>query len=157
MSRGHYSAGKRAREAEKARKKKEKAERRQRRREEGPAEFEVVSAEDVTGSLPSIEEAMQFTEVRAERQKGSNSPPCRLFVGGLSWDTTEPVLRETFGKFGGVSDAIIVKDRNTGDSRGFGFVTMESRRDAIQAIDALNDSVLDGRTIVVNIATERER
>lgn len=158
MSRGHYSAGKRAREAEKARKKREKAERRQRRREEAPAGFEVVSAEDVTGSLPTIEEAMRKLEPGATaRTKGEGSPPCRLFVGGLSWDTTEDGLRKAFGAHGEVVDAFVVKDRDTGDSRGFGFVTMKNRRDASKAIEELNDSELDGRTIVVNVATERDR
>ena len=61
-------------------------------------------------------------------------------------------MRRTFGE---VSDAVVIEDRDTGRSRGFGFVTMADRKDASKAIDAMDGSELDGRTIVVNVATER--
>lgn len=154
MSRGgNYGQGKRQRAAEKARKKREKAERRARKREEGPNEIPVTTAEEMQGDLPSIAEAM--ANITSPATQRAASVPCRLFVGGLSWDTTEEGLRQAFGKFGTVTDAFIVKDRDTGRSRGFGFVTLDNRKDAAKAIEALHDTELDGRTIAVNVATER--
>lgn len=153
----HYSAGKRQREQNRARKKREKAERRQQKRKQGPGEVLIGSVEEVTGVLPSVEEAMRAIEERSLRPSKPAPLPARLFVGGLSRNTTADDLREAFSQFGPVVDAIVVTDRDTGDSRGFGFVTMEDRKTAPKAIEALNDSVLDGRTIVVNVATERQR
>jgi heterogeneous nuclear ribonucleoprotein A1/A3 len=79
----------------------------------------------------------------------------KLFVGGLSWDTTEDSLRSAFEKFGEVLEAKVVTDRETGRSRGFGFVTFAEAEAAEQAVQALNNSELDGRTIRVDEATER--
>ena len=155
MSRGTYSVGKRQREQDKARKKRDKAERRWERRERGPAEVEYTTAEEMTGPLPSVGEALTAIQNRSEQSRGADAIPARLFVGGLSYDTTADGLRTTFRKFGPVSDAIVVTDRNTGNSRGFGFVTMQNRKDAPKAIEAMNDSELDGRVIFVNVATER--
>ena len=157
MTRGTYSQGKRQREADKSRKKKDKDERRQRRREEGPANDEIVFAEDITGKLPSIETAMYAIDNPNEMSRASAAIPCRLFVGGLSWGTTQDVLRAAFAEFGRVNETVIVTDRDTGNSRGFGFVTMEDRKDAQRAIKGLDDSELEGRRIVVNVATERQR
>ena len=159
MARGSYSAGKRQREADKARKKKDKAEKRAQRRERGPSSGEdmIATVDEIVGNLPSIEEALFAIEQGAQAPRQATGVPCRLFVGGLSWDTTEDSLRAAFGEFGPVIDAVIVNDRDTGRSRGFGFVTMESRRDASRAMDELHDTDLDGRNIVVNVATERSR
>jgi len=155
VSRGwNYGQGKRQRAADKARKKREKAERRARKREEGPDEIPVTTAEELQGDLPSIAEAMANI-TSPSPQRSAASVPCRLFVGGLSWDTTEEGLKEAFGQFGTVTDAFIVKDRDTGRSRGFGFVTLDNRKDAQKAIEGLHDTELDGRTIAVNVATER--
>lgn len=154
MSRGgNYGQGKRQRAADKARKKKEKAERRARKREEGPADVPIATAEEMTGPLPTIAEAM--ANITAPATHRAASVPCRLFVGGLSWDTNEEGLRQAFGQYGTVTDAFIVKDRDTGRSRGFGFVTFDNRKDAAKAIEALDGEDLDGRNIAVNIATER--
>lgn len=79
----------------------------------------------------------------------------RLFVGGLSWGTTDEDLRSAFERFGEVTDATVVKDRDTGRSRGFGFVTFEQDDEAKNAVGEMNDTVLDGRTIRVDEATER--
>lgn len=155
MSRGTYSVGKRQREQDKARKKRDKADRRRERRERGPGEIEVVSAEDVTGELPSVGEALMAIQGRARAPRAANAIPARLFVGGLSYDTTSDGLKDAFREFGPVSDAIVMTDRNTGSSRGFGFVTMENRKDAPKAIEGMNERELDGRTIFVNVATER--
>ena len=155
MSRGNYSMGKRQRESAKARKKKEKAERRARKREMGPDEPEFVTQEDIVGDLPTIEQAMAIID-NPQEDRAAAGIPCRLFVGSLSWDTTEQSLRDAFKKFGQVADCVIVKDRDTGKSRGFGFVTMADRKDAQRAIKELDDRELDGRRIVVNVATERK-
>jgi RNA recognition motif-containing protein len=155
MARNSYSQSKRQREADKARRKKEKAARRAERREQGPAEPEIISAEEMTGDLPTAGEALQAMEQRARAPRSAAGVPCRLFVGSLSWDTTTETLRSVFSQFGQVTDAAVLTDRTTGQSRGFGFVTFESRKDAARAIEQLNGSEIDGREIVVNIATER--
>jgi RNA recognition motif-containing protein len=79
----------------------------------------------------------------------------RLFVGGLSFSTSTDRLRETFARFGAVDSAAVMTDRETGRSRGFGFVEMSSTDEAERAIGALNGSNLDGRTIRVDKATPR--
>jgi RNA recognition motif-containing protein len=79
----------------------------------------------------------------------------RLYVGNLSYNTTEMGLRETFGQIGTVADAKIVMDRETGRPRGFGFVEMSSDQEAQEAIQQLNGRELDGRAINVNEAQER--
>lgn len=79
----------------------------------------------------------------------------RLFVGGLSWDTDDHGLREAFARFGDVDDVKVVTDRDTGRSRGFGFVTFIEDSAATSAIDEMNGAELDGRTLTVNEARER--
>ncbi len=155
MSRGNYSMGKRQRDTEKARKKRRKAERRAYKREQGTGEIPISTPEDVTGDLVAAERDIRVA--RAAAEAGARSIPSRLFVGGLSWNTTADELRAPFEKLGEVADAAVVMDRDTGKSRGFGFVTMADRRDAAKAIEELNGSELDGRPIVVNVATERRR
>ena len=76
----------------------------------------------------------------------------KLFVGGLSWDTTEDSLRSFFGGAGSVTSATIITDKFSGKSRGFGFVEMSTDDEARKAIAELNGKQLDGRTIVVNEA-----
>ena len=154
---GFHGSDKRDREARKARKKRDKAERRMERRERGPAEVEIVSAEEVVGYMPSVEEAMQDLATRGTSSGGANAIPCRLFVGGLSWDTTSDSLRAAFEPHGEVSDAAVVTDRDSGRSRGFGFVTFADRKDAARAIKELDGAELDGRRIAVSVATERNR
>lgn len=78
----------------------------------------------------------------------------KLFVGSLSWNTNDEGLRESFSQFGEVLDAKVITDRETGRSRGFGFVTLESGAD--EAIRVMNGAMLDGRNINVNEARERE-
>jgi RNA recognition motif-containing protein len=80
----------------------------------------------------------------------------RIYVGNLSWDTNEDSLRNAFEADGRtVTDIKIMTDRETGRSRGFGFVTMGDDAQAQDAISALDGSVLDGRPLRVNEATER--
>ncbi|KAF9203155.1 hypothetical protein BGZ49_006726 [Haplosporangium sp. Z 27] len=79
----------------------------------------------------------------------------KVFVGGLSWGTTDDSLREGFGIHGEVTDAIVVKDRETGRSRGFGFVTFADADSAEEAIKRLNNQDFEGRQIKVDRASER--
>lgn len=79
----------------------------------------------------------------------------KLFVGSLPWSVDDNSLQETFEAHGNVVSAKIVKDRDTGRSRGFGFVEMENSTEATNAINALNNSELKGRNIVVNKANPR--
>ena len=77
----------------------------------------------------------------------------KLFVGGLSYSTSTESLRDAFAAVGAVETATIVTDRDTGRSRGFGFVEMATGEDADKAVSRLNGSSLDGRTIKVEKAT----
>lgn len=79
----------------------------------------------------------------------------KLFVGGLSWDTTDEGLRQAFAPFGEISEAKVITDRDTGRSRGFGFVTFATDEDAKTAISKMDGTSLDGKTIKVNEAQER--
>ncbi|KAH7926502.1 RNA-binding domain-containing protein [Leucogyrophana mollusca] len=79
----------------------------------------------------------------------------KLYVGNLSWSTTDDSLRSTFGQFGEVTDSIVMCDRETGRSRGFGFVTMATEDQAQSAIDNMNEQDFDGRRIKVNMANAR--
>ncbi|MDX1565366.1 MAG: RNA-binding protein [Phycisphaeraceae bacterium] len=80
----------------------------------------------------------------------------KLYVGNLSYDTTEDTLRSEFGAHGQVQDLVIISDRETGRPKGFGFVTMGSEDEAKAAMSALDGTELDGRTIKVNEAKPRE-
>jgi RNA recognition motif-containing protein len=79
----------------------------------------------------------------------------KLFVGGLAWATTDQSLQSAFAAHGEISEAVVITDRETGKSRGFGFVTFVTDGDAQNAISALNGQELDGRTLNVNEAQDR--
>ncbi|HEY6198939.1 MAG TPA: RNA-binding protein [Candidatus Binatia bacterium] len=81
----------------------------------------------------------------------------KLYVGGLPYSVTEGRLEEVFAPHGTVASARLIADKFTGQSRGFGFVEMSSSAEAQSAIDALNGTQLDGRTLVVNEAKPMER
>src|SRR4029079_15581783 len=81
----------------------------------------------------------------------------RLYVGNLSYETDTETLRQAFSATGEVTDAHVVMDRDSGRSRGFGFVTMASADLARKAIETMNGSMIDGRAIRVNEAEERPR
>jgi hypothetical protein len=81
----------------------------------------------------------------------------KLFVGGLSWNTDDEMLREAFAAHGNVTEAKVITDRDTGRSRGFGFVTFSEGSDADEAIAAMDGKALDGRNIRVNEAQDRPR
>jgi cold-inducible RNA-binding protein len=80
----------------------------------------------------------------------------RLYVGNLSFNTNNDAVRDAFSRFGEVTDVHLVTDRQTGQPRGFGFVTMGTREAAQAAIAGLNGSALDGRDLRVNEAEERQ-
>ena len=79
----------------------------------------------------------------------------KLFVGGLSWNTTDEGLREAFEKFGSVVEAKVVTDRETGRSRGFGFVSYQDATEGASAQQAMDGASLDGRSIRVNPAEDK--
>lgn len=79
----------------------------------------------------------------------------KLFIGGLAWHTDDGILRQKFEEFGQVQEAIVVKDRDTGRSRGFGFVRFASDSEADAAIASMNNVEFDGRVIRVDKASER--
>jgi len=81
----------------------------------------------------------------------------KLFVGSLSWNTTENELESAFSRFGQITETKVITDRNTGRSRGFGFVTFEDDGAADTAISQMNGSTLDGRSITVNEAQDKRR
>src|SRR5271166_990350 len=80
----------------------------------------------------------------------------KLFVGNLSFNTTENDLNDAFAAHGTVVEANLMMDRATGRPRGFGFVTMSTPEEAQKAIEALNGKTIDGRALTVNIARPRE-
>ncbi|MDB5298075.1 MAG: recognition motif protein, partial [Phycisphaerales bacterium] len=84
---------------------------------------------------------------------GTNS---KLYVGNLSYNTTSSDLEQMFSQHGAVQSAEIISDRDTGRSKGFGFVQMGSDEEAQAAIDALNGQNVDGRNLTVNVAKPRE-
>jgi len=81
--------------------------------------------------------------------------PKKLFVGNLSWNTSDDGLYETFAQFGEVSEAKVITDRDTGRSRGFGFVSFAEEGAGEDAMSAMDGSDLDGRPIRVSEAQER--
>lgn len=80
----------------------------------------------------------------------------KLFVAGLPWAVKDDDLRDLFGQYGRVLSAKVITDRDTGRSKGFGFVEFENAQDAQNAIDGLNNSKLESRTLVVNIARPQQ-
>jgi len=79
----------------------------------------------------------------------------KLFVGGLSWGTDDEMLRASFEKFGEIDEAKVITDRETGRSRGFGFVTFSDDDAALNAVSEMDGQPIDGRTVKVNEAHEK--
>ncbi|XP_051114572.1 glycine-rich RNA-binding protein 1-like isoform X2 [Andrographis paniculata] len=100
---------------------------------------------EISSSRSSILQAIRFM---------SSS---KVFVGGLSYSTDDTSLREAFDKYGEVAEARVIVDRETGRSRGFGFVTYSSPEEASAAIQALDQQELHGRMVRVNYANDRTR
>jgi hypothetical protein len=148
-----YGGGKRQREAERDRKKKDKQERLRRNR----------AMRGSGGDVSDVAEPELLPEVKLEdivigvaaQPRRNTIGPVKLFVGGLSWNTTSDELRTAFSKFGAIQEATVIMDRTTGRSRGFGFVSFENAADASEAVKNMNGADLDGRTLKVNNAESR--
>ena len=80
----------------------------------------------------------------------------KLFVGGLPWATTDAELNEAFSAAGTVSEAVVIMDKMTGRSKGFGFVSYDNDEEADKAIEMFNEKEFAGRTITVNEARPKE-
>jgi RNA recognition motif-containing protein len=80
----------------------------------------------------------------------------RLYIGNLSYQASNETLREAFSQFGVVTDVHVVTDRDSGQSRGFGFVTMGTAQEAQKAMTSMDGTLLDGRPLKVNEAEERQ-
>ncbi len=80
----------------------------------------------------------------------------KLYVGNLPFDTTEEAIREMFAQCGTVSSVALIKDRDTGQSKGFAFVEMASQKEAQNAISTLNGRMIGDRAMKVNVAKPRE-
>jgi hypothetical protein len=153
MSRA-FSGGKRQREADRDRRKQAKQERLRRNRELRAAGLGDASDIAASAELPEVRIDDVVIGVPSQPRRGLDRP-AKLFVGGLSSDTSAEDLREAFSRFGALVDVAIIPDRNTGRSRGFGFVTFENDANAEEAVKAMNGAELDGRTLRVNRAEAR--
>jgi RNA recognition motif-containing protein len=80
-----------------------------------------------------------------------------IYIGNLAYQTTEETLKTIFAEFGDIENAKVIKDRNSGMSKGYGFIEMPSNSEADQAIKALNGKFIDGRNIKVNPADSGRR
>ncbi|KAK2441811.1 glycine-rich RNA-binding protein 4, mitochondrial [Trifolium repens] len=107
-----------------------------------------ISSEVKLRSFPSVFQAIRCF---------SSPPSTKLFVGGVSYSTDEQSLREVFSKYGEVVDVRIIMNRETGQSKGFGFITYNTVEEASSAIQALDGQDLHGRRVGVNFANERPR
>jgi RNA recognition motif-containing protein len=157
MSRA-FSGGKRNREASRDLKKKQKEERLRRNRDLRARGIDPdmmdPSATPEGAPLPEVKLEDIVIGV-ASQSRRANFGPTKLFVGGLGPATTAADLRTFFSRFGELADAIVVPDRSTGKSRGFGFVSYQSAAAADEAIKGMNGVELDGHPLKVNRAEAR--
>jgi nucleolin len=114
----------------------------------------------MTQLLPEVGQrrATPLRRISPEPNDANNrvkSMTSKLFIGNLGFSTDEAQLRSAFEAIGALVSAVVVKDRSTGQSRGFGFVEYRSGSDAERAMESLNGSMLDGRAIRVSVANER--
>ncbi|WKT51691.1 RNA recognition motif domain [Fusarium oxysporum f. sp. vasinfectum] len=79
----------------------------------------------------------------------------KVYVGNLSWSTNDESLRSHFSNYGNILDSMVMRDRDTGRSRGFGFVTYSNSSEAESAVGAMNDQEIDGKHVKVNLANTR--
>jgi hypothetical protein len=153
-----FSGGKRSREANRDLKKKEKEERLRRNRDlrARGIDPDVADVEAASEAAPLPEVALEDVVISvAPRSREANFGPIEVFVGGLSSRTTAADLRASFAPFGDLVDAVVIADRSTGHSRGFGFVSYKSAAAAEAAIKGMHGADLDGHTLRVNRAEAR--
>nr|XP_010927551.1 28 kDa ribonucleoprotein, chloroplastic [Elaeis guineensis] len=124
--------------------------------EEAEKAVEMFHRYELNGRLLTVNKAAP-RGTRVERAPREFEPSCRVYVGNLPWQVDDARLEQVFSEHGKVVDARVVYDRETGRSRGFGFVTMSSKDELDDAIAALDGQSLDGRALRVNVAEERPR
>ncbi|XVF08803.1 hypothetical protein REPUB_Repub07fG0034900 [Reevesia pubescens] len=124
--------------------------------EEAEKACELFNRYDLNGRLLTVNKASPRGS-RFDRPPRVYEPALRIYVGNLPWDVDNTRLEQVFSEHGKVVEARVVYDRETGRSRGFGFVTMSSETELNDAIAALDGQSLDGRAIRVNVAEERPR
>ncbi|CAI9777298.1 unnamed protein product [Fraxinus pennsylvanica] len=124
--------------------------------EEAEKAVEMFNSYDINGRLLTVNKAAPRGS-RPERTPRAFEPSFRVYVGNLPWQVDKARLEQVFSEHGKVVDAKVVFDRESGRSRGFGFVTMSSETELNDAIAALDGQNLDGRAIRVNVAEERPR
>ncbi|KAI3885041.1 hypothetical protein MKW98_002433 [Papaver atlanticum] len=124
--------------------------------EEAEKAVEMFNRYDINGRTLNVNKASPkgSRPERTPRSFGSSSS-LRLYVGNLSWQVDDARLEQVFSEHGKVMDAKVVMDRETGRSRGFGFVTMSAQSELDDAIAALDGQSLDGRMVRVNVAEQR--
>ena len=157
MSRA-FSGGKRNREASRDLKKRQKEERLRRNREMRARGIDpdVLAPSVLPGGEPLPEVKLEDIVIGvASPSRRVNFGPVKLFVGGLGPSTTAADLRTFFSRFGELVEAIVVPNRSTGQSRGFGFVSYQSSAAADEAIKGMNGVELDGHPLKVNRAEAR--
>ncbi|KAJ0263346.1 31 kDa ribonucleoprotein [Hirschfeldia incana] len=124
--------------------------------EEAETAVEKLNRYDLNGRLLTVNKAAPKGS-RPERQPRVYEPAFRVYVGNLPWDVDSGRLEQVFSEHGKVVEAKVIFDRETGRSRGFGFVTMSSETELNDAVAALDGQNLEGRAIRVNVAEERPR
>lgn len=152
MNRG-YQGGKRNREANRDLRKKEKEDRLRRNRElrARGGDPDLIDMAEPEAPLPEVKLEDVVIGV-ASQPRREDFGPIKLFVGGLSTETTSADLRAAFAKFGELAEATVINERGTNFSRGFGFVSYTTVAAAEAAIKEMNGAELDGRTLKVNRA-----
>jgi len=113
-----------------------------------------VNFSSVTIRNPMVGNSVEQRVFLNEHHKSMSNN--KLFVGNLSFNTTENDLQDAFAEHGNVEEVKLMTDRDTGRPRGFGFVTMSTAEEAQAAMNALNGRQLDGRALTVNVAKPRE-
>ncbi|HET7094913.1 MAG TPA: hypothetical protein VFI22_15585 [Thermomicrobiales bacterium] len=151
-----FTGGKRNREASRDLKKKQKEDRLRRNRDlrARGIDPDIVDSTDAPAALPEVKLEDVVIGVPSQSRR-ADFGPVKLFVGGLHNDTTAADLRRWFAPFGDVVDAIVVADRGTGRSRGFGFVSFGTPAAADAATKGMNGVDVDGQIIKVNRAEAR--
>ncbi|KAH6774386.1 chloroplast RNA-binding protein 31B [Perilla frutescens var. hirtella] len=124
--------------------------------EEAEKAVEMFSRYEINGRILTVNKAAPRGS-QPERVTRTYEPSFRMYVGNLPWQVDNARLEQVFSEHGKVIDARVVFDRETGKSRGFGFVTMSSETELNDAIAALDGQNLDGRAIRVNVAEEKPR
>ncbi|XP_074268804.1 28 kDa ribonucleoprotein, chloroplastic-like [Silene latifolia] len=124
--------------------------------EEAEKAVEMFNSYELNRRLLTVNKAAA-KGTRPERPPRVFEPSFRIYVGNLPWDVDDGGLEQLFSEHGKVLSARVVSDRETGRSRGFGFVSMASETEMNDAIAALDGQSLDGRAIRVNVAEERPR